>query len=120
MKDLACLSNSFGELEYNMTLKVLKRILVRKHHGIVILSNVAGKKIVPASVRSVSEDRSGANSGESETSDFSVPDDTGVHILTTNLPNILSARAKLFSPKLAPLMSLTMQNDWIFSGCPHL
>jgi hypothetical protein len=80
VKDLARLSNSFGEQEYNLALKVLKRIFVRKHHGIVILRHVAGKEIVPASIRSVSEDLS----GENDDSEFSVPDDTGVSILASD------------------------------------
>jgi hypothetical protein len=80
VKDLARLSNSFGELEYNLALKVLKRIRVRKFHGIVIMRNVAGKEIIPASVRPVPEDLSGENSGENATSSSSVPDDTGMYI----------------------------------------
>ena len=80
VKDLARMSNSFGELDYNMALKVLKRIQVRKYHGIVILRNVAGKEVIPASVRPVPSDFSGENSGEKEDSDFPVPDDTGVYI----------------------------------------
>jgi hypothetical protein len=66
-----------------MALKVLKRILVRKYHGIVILRNVAGKEIIPTSVRPVPEDLSGEKSGENAT-DSSVPDDTGMSIPITD------------------------------------
>jgi hypothetical protein len=54
VKDLARLSNSFGELEYNMALKVLRRVFVRRNHGIVIFRHAAGKEIVPLSTRSIS------------------------------------------------------------------
>ena len=121
------MSNSFGELDYTMALKVLKRIQVRKHHGIVILRNVAGKEIIPASVRPVPEDLSGENSGEKEASDFSVPDDTGTYIpasdneLTKNsLCQCKALFAGLFSHRLASPTLSTMQNDWIFRGCCYL
>ena len=59
VKDLARLSNSFGEPEYNMALKVLRRVFVRRHHGIVISRNAAGREVVPSSTRSLSHEVSG-------------------------------------------------------------
>jgi hypothetical protein len=56
VKDLARLSNSFGESEYNMALKVLRRVFVRRHHGIVISRNAAGREVVPSSTRSLSHE----------------------------------------------------------------
>jgi hypothetical protein len=52
VKDLARLSNSFGEEEYAMALKVLRRVFVRRHHGIVIFRHGAGREIVPSATRS--------------------------------------------------------------------
>jgi hypothetical protein len=52
VKDLARLSNSFGEPEYCSALKVLKRVFVRRCHGIVIFRHAAGREIIPSSLRS--------------------------------------------------------------------
>ncbi len=51
VKDLARLSNSFGEQEYLMAMKVLRRVFVRRNHGIVIFRNAAGRELVPSSSR---------------------------------------------------------------------
>jgi hypothetical protein len=51
VKDLARLSNAYGESEYRVALKVLKRIFVRRCHGIVITRHAAGREIVPSSIR---------------------------------------------------------------------
>ncbi len=51
VKDLARLSNSFGEPEYTMALKVLRRIFVRRHQGIVMFRHAAGREIVPSATR---------------------------------------------------------------------
>jgi hypothetical protein len=53
VKDLARLSNSFGELEYLAAMKVLRRVFVRRNHGIVIYRNAAGRELVPSSSRAV-------------------------------------------------------------------
>jgi hypothetical protein len=66
--DLARLSNAYGEQEYCAALKVLKRIFVRRCHGIVIFRHAAGKEVIPTSHRSpppLPDD----NSGECEASD---------------------------------------------------
>jgi hypothetical protein len=52
VKDLARLSNSFGAPEYALALKVLRRVFIRRHHGIVIFRHAAGREIVPSAVRS--------------------------------------------------------------------
>jgi hypothetical protein len=51
VKDLARKSNSYGELEYNLALKVLHRVFVRRNHGIVMFRNGGGRELVPSSVR---------------------------------------------------------------------
>jgi hypothetical protein len=51
VKDLARLSNSYGEQEYGAALKVLKRVFVRRCHGIVIFRHAAGKEVIPTSQR---------------------------------------------------------------------
>jgi hypothetical protein len=51
VKDFARLSNSFGEQEYLMAMKVLRRVFVRRNHGIVIFRNAAGRELVPSSSR---------------------------------------------------------------------
>ena len=51
VKDLARLSNSFGEQEYLVAMKVLKRVFVRRHHGIMIFRHAAGRELVPSSSR---------------------------------------------------------------------
>ena len=76
VKDLARLSNSFGELEYHVALKVLKRIYVRRHHGIVIFRHAAGKEIVPSSLRLVPL----PCTGEKDPEFSSMQDDTGIFI----------------------------------------
>jgi hypothetical protein len=53
VKDLARLSNSFGKVEYDLAMKVLHRVYVRKNHGIVIFRHAAGQEIVPSSSRSL-------------------------------------------------------------------
>jgi hypothetical protein len=54
VKDLARLSNSFGEQEYSLAMKVLQRVFVRKDHGIVIFRHAAGRELIPSSTRSFS------------------------------------------------------------------
>jgi hypothetical protein len=68
VKDLARLSNSFGEPEYNMALKVLQRVFVRRNHGIVIFRHAAGREIVPLSTRSIPYE------GPGEDSDLGIDD----------------------------------------------
>ena len=80
VKDLARLSNSYGELEYYVALKVLKRIYVRRHHGIVIFRHAAGKEIIPSSFRLAPASVSGENSGEKVEDPPSVSDNTGTYI----------------------------------------
>jgi hypothetical protein len=53
VKDLARLSNSFGELEYLRAMKVLRRVFVRRNHGIAIYRGAAGRELVPSSSRAV-------------------------------------------------------------------
>jgi hypothetical protein len=80
-KDLARLSNSYTEESYNTALKVLQRIYVRRHHGIVILRHAAGKEVVPLSVRPVPAHLDSDKSGEDEISESSMQDDTGTCIV---------------------------------------
>ena len=79
VKDLARLSNCFGEVEYTAALKVLKRIYVRRYHGIVVYRHAAGKEIVPSSERLHSPALSMKDSGESDPLD-QLTDDIGTHI----------------------------------------
>jgi hypothetical protein len=51
VKDLARLSNSFGEREYLLAMKVLRRVFVRRYHGILIFRHAAGREVVPSSSR---------------------------------------------------------------------
>jgi hypothetical protein len=51
VKDLARMSNSYGESEYNLALKVLHRIYVRRDHGIVMFRNGGGQELIPSSDR---------------------------------------------------------------------
>jgi hypothetical protein len=51
VKDLARRSNTFQEKDYLDAMKVLKRISARKHHGIVIFRNAAGREVPPESTR---------------------------------------------------------------------
>jgi hypothetical protein len=80
VKDLARLSNSFGEAEYNAALKVLKRVFVRRCHGIVIFRHGAGREVIPSSVRPPSPLLHGSSSGENVESSPSGSDDIGNHI----------------------------------------
>ena len=64
VKDLARLSNSFGEDEYKAAIKVLKCVYVRRNHGIVIFRHAAGREVIPSSVRLPSPPLLGSNSGE--------------------------------------------------------
>jgi hypothetical protein len=61
VKDLAKLSNCFGELEYQMAMKVLQRVFVRRNHGIVIFRHAAGREVVPSSTRDLACKDSGEN-----------------------------------------------------------
>jgi hypothetical protein len=82
VKDLARLSNCFREVEYMAALKVLKRIYVRRYHGIVIYRHAAGKEIVPSSERVLSSAFSDEDPGESDP--LGQPtDDVGIHISVT-------------------------------------
>ena len=69
VKDLARLSNAYGEPEYRVALKVLKRVFVRRCHGIVIFRNAAGREIIPSSLRSPSPSLTEGLSGECAASD---------------------------------------------------
>jgi hypothetical protein len=51
VKDLARLSNSYTEVDFQSALKVLDRIYARRTYGIVIVRGGAGYEIVPASTR---------------------------------------------------------------------
>ncbi len=53
VKDLARMSNSYTQHDYNLGLKVLHRIYVRRLHGIVIFRNAGGREVIPSSVRPV-------------------------------------------------------------------
>jgi hypothetical protein len=64
VKDLARLSNCFGESEYLMAMKVLKRIHVRRNHGIVIFRRAAGREVIPSSIRPVDTDPGEANESD--------------------------------------------------------
>jgi hypothetical protein len=77
VKDLARLSNAYGEQEYNMGLKVLHRIFVRRHHGIVIFRNSGGRELIPSSIRSASYSSFDESLGEKIESNS---DDLGTHI----------------------------------------
>ena len=50
-KDLARRSNSYGEEDYFAALDVLRRISLRREHGIVIRRGGAGREIVPSNSR---------------------------------------------------------------------
>jgi hypothetical protein len=52
VKDLARLSNSYTDVDFQSALKVLDRVYERRTHGIVIVRGGAGSEIVPASTRS--------------------------------------------------------------------
>jgi hypothetical protein len=77
VKDLARMSNSYGEQEYNLGLKVLHRIYVRRFHGIIIFRNSGGREVVPLSVRPPVDPLSGESPGEP---DVAISDDLGDHI----------------------------------------
>ncbi len=77
VKDLARLSNSYGELDYNIALKVLTRVFVRRHHGIVIFRHAGGKEIIPSSIRLVPAPISGESSGGNVEDPTSISDDIG-------------------------------------------
>jgi hypothetical protein len=79
VKDLARLSNCFREVEYLAALKVLKRIYVRRYHGIVIYRHAAGKEIIPSSDRLLSSALSDEKPGEGNLLDQPI-DDVGIHI----------------------------------------
>ena len=69
VKDLARLSNCYGASEYDAALKVLRRIFVRRCHGIVIFRHAAGREIVPSSQRSSSSSPPDDDAGECIDSD---------------------------------------------------
>jgi hypothetical protein len=50
-KDLARRSNSYGEDDYQEALAVLRRMSLRRDHGIIIRRGGAGKEIIPSSSR---------------------------------------------------------------------
>jgi hypothetical protein len=84
VKDLARLSNSYGEDDYNMALKVLQRIYVRRHHGIVIFRHAAGREIIPSSTRRIPTPVSGESSGENVQGFSSSSDDIGNYIQSSD------------------------------------
>jgi hypothetical protein len=55
IKDLARRSNSYTEADYQEAMKVLRRVFKRKSYGIIIHRGGAGKELIPASTRNVSE-----------------------------------------------------------------
>jgi hypothetical protein len=66
VKDLARKSNSFGEQDYLLAMKVLQRIYTRKDYGIVIFRNAAGREVIPSSDRTIPASiikESGENTG---------------------------------------------------------
>ncbi len=77
VKDLARMSNSYAEQDYNLGLKVLHCIFVRRHHGIVIFRHGGGREVIPSSIRPIVTPPSDDNLGKPDASD---PDDLGVHI----------------------------------------
>ena len=50
-KDLARRSNSYGEEDYFAALDVLRRISIRREHGIIIQRGAAGQELVPSNSR---------------------------------------------------------------------
>jgi len=80
VKDLARLSNSYGESEYNTAIKVLKRIYVRRNHGIVIFRHAGGREIIPSSERVASPVLSCEDPGDDVGHHDSPTDDVGIHI----------------------------------------
>ena len=68
VKDLARRSNSYTGSDYREALKVLKRVHVRKDHGIVITRGAAGNELVPSSFRPALTSAGGDEAG---------PDDIG-------------------------------------------
>jgi hypothetical protein len=83
VKDLARMSNSYGEPEYNLALKVLHRIYVRRDHGIVMFRNGGGKELIPSSERSGPVSSSADATQENEVLGLA-SDDLGDHILETH------------------------------------
>jgi hypothetical protein len=104
-KDLARRSNSFNEDDYFEALAVLRRISLRREHGIVIRRGAAGKEIVPSNSRQpvpdlpvdtgslISDDfnelryqsLSNATKVTSDTS-YLVPDPDGIDLASVPLP----------------------------------
>jgi hypothetical protein len=76
-KDLARLSNSYTEDNYNAALKVLQRIYVRRRHGIVIVRHAAGREFIPSSVRPIPDLIESNDSGESDVLARPMQHDTG-------------------------------------------
>jgi hypothetical protein len=98
VKDLARMSNCFGELEYHAALKVLKRIYVRRNHGIVISRHAAGKEIIPSSERVLTTALPGEGPGESDLVE-QPSDDVGTHISVEDnevMTNLLCKGKALF------------------------
>jgi hypothetical protein len=105
VKDLARRSNSYTEDDYSDALAVLRRVSLRREHGIIIRRGGAGKEIIPANTRSplpVSSDDTGTIIPEdqnelrykllfdarrvSSTSSYTVPDPAGLDIPLVPLP----------------------------------
>jgi hypothetical protein len=80
-KDLARLSNSYTEVDYNAALKVLQRIYVRRRHGIVIVRHAAGREFIPSSVRPIPDLNECDASGENDILALPIYHDTGIGIL---------------------------------------
>jgi hypothetical protein len=76
VKDLARLSNCFGESEYGMAMKVLQRIYVRRHQGIVIFRHAAGREVIPSSTRTPTD----VGTEECDSME-KIPDDLGSPIM---------------------------------------
>jgi hypothetical protein len=67
-----------------MALKVLQRIYVRRHHGIVIFRHATGKEIIPSSARVNPTPVSGESSGENTQGSSSISDDIGNYIQSSD------------------------------------
>ena len=100
VKDLARLSNFFGEEEYLLALKVLRRVFVRRSHGIVICRHGAGRELVPSSKRSPLETTL-SDEVPVTSSSLDESEDLGVHIpdAANELTKIAFCQAKFFPIK---------------------
>ncbi len=113
VKDLARLSNSYGEDDYNMALKVLQRTYVRRHHGIVIFRHAAGKEIIPSSTRLTPTPVSGESSGENGSFLFLTTLGLIFSLQTMRSRKIVSVTEKFLSVMLPQNIWSKTWNIWI-------